>query len=229
MPAATCATPGDTAWMMVSTVLVLGMVPGLAFFEAGLLRKSNVISLLTHVLAGFAVSSLLWFLLGFTLVYGDSHGGIIGSPSSYPMLFNIADPTTCIDTAPSIPGLAFALFEMMFAAITPLLITGAYAERLRLREFLIVNTLWEVLVYYPVAHWLWGTQGGGGWLFRRGALDFAGGIVIHATAGVSALVFAVVLGKRAWADARRMHNVPLAMVGGALLWMGWFGFNATTR
>ena len=226
MAEGTCIDSGSTAWMIMATVLVLGMIPGLGFFESGLLRFRNTVSLLTQIFAGFAVNAVLWFVVGFTLVYGDSVGGMIGNPTSYPLLIHISTPTTCFN-GQSISALVFATFEMMFAVITPLLITGAYAERLRLREFLIINTLWEVLIYYPVAHWVWGFGGSGGWLFRRGALDFAGGIVIHLTAGISAIVFALVLGPRKGVQhGQPPSSVPFMAVGGALLWMGWFGFNA---
>eukprot|EP00047_Mylnosiga_fluctuans_P016062 m.51374 g.51374 ORF g.51374 m.51374 type:complete len:410 (-) comp6304_c0_seq2:92-1321(-) len=217
---ATTISSGDTSWVMISTVLVLGMIPGLAFFEAGLLRSKTVLSIMMQIFTGFVINSVLWFILGFTLVYGKTLGGVLGGPGTYPLFMKISDPTTCVEGA-TVNGLTFASYEMMFAVITPLLITGAYAERLSLKHFVLINTFWEILVYYPVAHWIWGDDG---WLQRMGALDFAGGIVIHATAGISAILFAIKLGPRTGTPSE--SSLPLAAIGAALLWMGWFGFNA---
>lgn len=217
--------PGDTAWVLMSTVLVLGMMPALSFFEAGLLRSKNTVSILTQVFAGIAMNSVLWFLIGFTLVFGESAGGFIGKLTTYPLFISV--PTTSALPSMCVPGVAYAMFQMMFATITPLLITGSFAERLRWRAFFTFTILWEIFVYYPVAHWIWNPEG---WLAKLGTVDFAGGIVIHCTAGISSIVAAIKLGPRKDFIELKGHyppsNVPLFCIGGALLWMGWFGFNA---
>eukprot|EP01102_Stenamoeba_stenopodia_P017791 TRINITY_DN642_c0_g1_i1.p1 TRINITY_DN642_c0_g1~~TRINITY_DN642_c0_g1_i1.p1 ORF type:complete len:504 (-),score=91.80 TRINITY_DN642_c0_g1_i1:166-1677(-) len=221
-----CYDTGDTTWVLISTVLVLGMMPGLSLFEAGLLRSKNTISIMTQTVGGLILLSVLWDLFGFSLVYGEDKGGIIGN-FQYSLLLNVPyDGCFPREPANKLPAAAFAMFQMMFACITPLLLTGAVAERLKVKCFFIFCVLWEILVFYPVAHWIWG----GGWLDKLGALDFAGGIVIHTSAGVGAIVLALMLGRRRGFD--EVHgefppsNMPLAATGGVLLWMGWFGFNA---
>eukprot|EP00049_Salpingoeca_infusionum_P011348 m.196271 g.196271 ORF g.196271 m.196271 type:complete len:540 (-) comp14906_c0_seq1:363-1982(-) len=219
-----CINIGDTAWVVTATFLVLGMIPGLALFEAGLLRSKNTISVLTQVMAGCVMMAVLWYLIGFSFVFGDSLGGFIGSPASYPAL--VGAPRDSCFPGQRIPGLAYTTFQMMFASITPLLMTGAFAERLLWKPFVAFVVLWELLVYYPVAHWIWGK----GWLADHGVLDYAGGIVIHVTAGAASLVSAIVVHPRpGFQEAHGLFepsNIPIAVVGGAFLWMGWFGFNA---
>eukprot|EP00045_Choanoeca_perplexa_P015424 m.193696 g.193696 ORF g.193696 m.193696 type:complete len:478 (+) comp16983_c0_seq4:75-1508(+) len=223
-PGDDCISTGDTAWVVTATLLVLVMMPGLALFEAGLLREVNTISILSQVFAGCAIMSLMWYFIGFTLVFGESIGGVIGSPATYPLLLNV--PHDACLPGQNIPALAYATFQMMFAAITPLLMTGAFAERLRWNAYVSFIIIWEIIVYYPLAHWIWGD----GWLKNLGALDFAGGIVIHTSAGMGAIVTAVLVRARAGFYEAHGHlepsNVPLACVGGAFLWMGWYGFNA---
>jgi len=220
-----CVDGADTAWVLVSFVLVLSMFPGLALFEAGLLRAKNTLSVMSQVMAGMFVLCVLWDLVGYSLVFGSDHHGLIGG-FEFVLLFNTGYDT-CIKFAPTIPAAAFAAFQMLFAAITPLLMTGSYAERFRFWPFLTFTVLWEIFVYYPVAHWVWG----GGWLHDFGTLDFAGGIVVHTTAGAGATVCAIMIGKRK--DFAVHHNgefppssMPLAVVGAGMLLCGWFGFNA---
>jgi Amt family ammonium transporter len=169
---------GDTSWVMVATILVLGMMPSLAFFEAGLLRRKDTLSVLVQIFAGLSLLSVMWILFGYSLTFGPDHGGVIGDFSNG--LFIGVGVKDCSKHAPTIPHALFALFQMMFAAISPLLMTGAFAERLKFIPFLIYTILWEILVYYPLAHMLWG----GGWLDNEtfNVLDFAGGIVIHTSA-----------------------------------------------
>eukprot|EP01113_Clastostelium_recurvatum_P019579 TRINITY_DN230_c0_g1_i1.p1 TRINITY_DN230_c0_g1~~TRINITY_DN230_c0_g1_i1.p1 ORF type:complete len:443 (-),score=98.98 TRINITY_DN230_c0_g1_i1:57-1385(-) len=215
---------GDTTWVLISTVLVLGMMPALGFFEAGLLRSKNSLSLITQVLAGVTILSVMWHLFGYSLTFGKSHGGVIGGFEH--ALYIDVPYDQCGPFAPNIPAACYAMFMMMFAAITPLLMTGSYAERIKWRAFILITIFWEIFVFYPVAHWIWG----GGWLAQMGVKDFAGGIVIHTSAGTGALVIALMMGRRK--DFDKYHgefppsNLPLAALGAALLWMGWFGFNA---
>lgn len=222
---APCANDGDTSWVLLCFILVLGMMPALAFFEAGLLRSKNTLSLIAQILGGIVILSVLWDIIGFSLVFDDTHGGIIGG-LRHAFLIDLSYDE-CLPAAPTIPSVAYAMFQMMFASITPLLLTGAYAERLSFKAFFLFTIIWEVVVYYPLAHWIWNAQG---WLAQMGALDFAGGIVIHTSAGAGAIVCAIYLGKRK--DFHRFHgefppsNIPLASIGAALLWLGWFGFNA---
>ncbi len=173
-------------------------------------------------MCGVAVMGTLWYFIGFTLVYGESLGGFIGSPASYPLLLKVPN-NGCFDGM-HIPGLAYVTFQMMFASITPLLMTGAFAERLLWKPYVIFIVAWEFLIYYPCAHWIWG----GGWMGKLGVLDFAGGIVIHTSAGAGSLVAAVLVHRRVGFGDSHMppSNIPIACVGGAFLWMGWFGFNA---
>eukprot|EP01116_Phalansterium_solitarium_P017502 TRINITY_DN4326_c0_g1_i1.p1 TRINITY_DN4326_c0_g1~~TRINITY_DN4326_c0_g1_i1.p1 ORF type:complete len:447 (+),score=128.85 TRINITY_DN4326_c0_g1_i1:115-1455(+) len=219
-----CVDPGDTTWVLVSTILVLGMMPGLAFFEAGLLRSKNTLSIITQVISGIVATGFMWYIFGYSFTFGTSKGGFIGGGDNFFLLG--VDYFTCSPHAPNVPGAAYALFMQMFASITPLLMTGSFAERLKFRSFFVLTITWECLVYYPVAHWIWG----GGWLAQLGALDFAGGIVIHTSAGAGALVMALMLGQRKdfdkWHGEFPPSNLPLAVIGAALLWTGWFGFNA---
>eukprot|EP01090_Pellita_catalonica_P014177 TRINITY_DN354_c0_g1_i1.p1 TRINITY_DN354_c0_g1~~TRINITY_DN354_c0_g1_i1.p1 ORF type:complete len:484 (+),score=43.88 TRINITY_DN354_c0_g1_i1:35-1486(+) len=215
---------GDTTWVLLSSILVLVMMPALAFFEAGLLNAKNTLSILSQILAGVAVLSVMWHIFGFGLVYGPSKGGIIGDFTHFVMYLHLDN--NCYCKAPTVPSLAFVIFQLMFAAISPLLMTGCFAGRLRFRAYIVFIVLWEGIIYYPLAHWVWG----GGFLGKLGVLDFAGGIVIHTSSGVSSLVIALVLGRRCDFDKYGGEippsSVPLASVGAALLWIGWYGFNA---
>jgi Amt family ammonium transporter len=213
---------GDTSWMLISTGLVMLMTPALGFFEAGLIRSKNALSVLVQTFSGIAILSTLWFVFGFTLVFAPSQGGIIGGLDW--VFFKDVPINDSLDYAGTIPGVTFASFQMMFAVITPLLITGAFAERLKWSSFFIFIIAWSVLVYYPLAHWIWGR----GWLADLGVFDFAGGIVIHTSAGLASIAAALVLGRRRnfGPDIMVPHNIPLAVLGASLLWIGWFGFNA---
>jgi ammonium transporter, Amt family len=213
----------DTAWVLVSAALVMLMTPGLAFFYGGLVREKNVLSTITHSFFMLALISVQWILWGYTLAFGPSVGGIIGGLSWFGLSGVGAEPNA--DYAATIPHQAFMVYQMMFAIITPALISGAFAERKRFSAFVLFSLLWATLVYAPVAHWVWGV---GGWIRGLGALDFAGGTVVHITSGISALVCALVLGKRAGYGSEPMeaHNATMTMLGTALLWFGWFGFNA---
>eukprot|EP00283_Hemiselmis_rufescens_P010310 CAMPEP_0173419392 /NCGR_PEP_ID=MMETSP1357-20121228/1251_1 /TAXON_ID=77926 /ORGANISM="Hemiselmis rufescens, Strain PCC563" /LENGTH=438 /DNA_ID=CAMNT_0014382031 /DNA_START=201 /DNA_END=1514 /DNA_ORIENTATION=- len=214
---------GDTTWILVSTIFVLGMSPALAFFEAGMLRSKNTISIISQIVVGNVLLSVMWLFFGYSLSFGTSFLGVIGGLEH---LFWIDLPyNKCGNMAANIPAALFALFQMMFASITPLLMTGAYAERFKWDAFLIFTVAWEVFVYYPVCHWIWGK----GFLHQLGVLDYAGGIVIHTTAGIASLVVALFIGPRkdffAFHGEYPPSNLPLAATGAALLWMGWFGFN----
>jgi ammonium transporter, Amt family len=215
---------GDTAWMLVATALVMIMLPGLALFYGGLVRRKNVLSTIMHSFFGLALVSVLWVLVGFSLAFGhDVTGlGLLGG-SDYVGFSNVGlEPNPAY--GPTIPFVLFAGFQMMFAAITPALITGAFAERKRFASFVIFTILWSLLVYSPIAHWVWATDG---WLYRLGALDFAGGTVVHASSGLSALVVALLIGRRAVTSERMQpHDIPMTVLGAGLLWFGWFGFNA---
>ena len=215
---------GDTAWVLMSSALVLLMtMPGLAFFYGGLVRRKNVLSILMQCFIILCVISLQWMLFGYSLAFGPDFHGIIGNLSWTGLHGVGAAPNT--NYAATIPHTVFMVFQMMFAVITPALIIGSYAERVKFPAFLMFTFLWATFVYDPLAHWVWGT---GGWLKSLGALDFAGGIVVHVSSGISALVLAVMLGKRIGYNHRpiRPHNLPFTVLGGALLWFGWFGFNA---
>ncbi len=215
---------GDTAWMLASTALVMIMLPGLALFYGGLVRRKNVLSTIMHSFFGLALVSVVWVVVGFSLAFGpDVYGwGLIGG-LDYVGFNNVGlEPSGVYGL--TIPFLLFAAFQLMFAAITPALITGAFAERKRFGAFVVFTVLWSILVYSPVAHWVWSADG---WLFKAGALDFAGGTVVHISSGVSALIVAILIGKRAInGDSREPHDVPMTVLGAGLLWFGWFGFNA---
>ncbi|KQC10305.1 MAG: ammonia channel protein [Smithella sp. SDB] len=215
---------GDTAWVLMSTALVLLMtIPGLAFFYGGLVRRKNVLSILMQCFIILCVISLQWILFGYSLAFGPDVHGLIGN-LDWAGLKGVGSLPNA-DYAATIPHIVFMIFQMMFAVITPALIIGAYAERVKFPAFLLFTVLWATFVYDPLAHWVWGT---GGWLKKMGVLDFAGGIVVHVSSGISALVLAVLLGKRISYNHRpiRPHNLPFTVLGAALLWFGWFGFNA---
>jgi Amt family ammonium transporter len=215
---------GDTAWMLAATALVMIMLPGLALFYGGLVRRKNVLSTIMHSFFGLALVSVVWVLVGFSLAFGpDINGwGLIGN-LDYVGFFKVGlMPSAVYGT--TIPFVLFAAFQLMFAAITPALITGAFAERKRFASFVLFTILWSVLVYSPIAHWVWATDG---WLFKLGALDFAGGTVVHASSGLSALIVAILIGRRVVnGDRMEPHDVPMTVLGAGLLWFGWFGFNA---
>lgn len=208
--------------MMISTGLVLLMVPALGFFQAGLLRRKNSLSILMQTFSGLAILSVLWFVIGFTLVFSPSQGGFIGGFDWF--FFEGVPVKESLDYAPTIPGVTFATYQMMFAVITPLLITGAFAERMTWNAYFVFIIAWSIFIYYPLAHWVWGD----GWLAQLGVADFAGGIVIHTSAGMGAIAAALVLGRRSNFGKSIMvsGNVPLSVIGAAMLWFGWFGFNA---
>ena len=215
---------GDTAWMLAATALVMIMLPGLALFYGGLVRRKNVLSTIMHSFFGLAIVSVVWVLVGFSLAFGpDLNGwGLVGN-LDFVGFFNVGLAPSPI-YATTIPFILFAGFQLMFAAITPALITGAFAERKRFAAFVLFTILWSVFVYSPIAHWVWATDG---WLFKLGALDFAGGTVVHASSGLSALIVAILIGRRVVSGERmEPHDVPMTVLGAGLLWFGWFGFNA---
>ncbi len=210
---------GDTAWLLGSSALVLLMTPALALFYAGMVRRKNVLATLMHSMAAIPVLSLKWCLFGYSLAFGPTQHGFIGG------LDFIGLRGLASDVHGTVPTLAFVAFQMMFAVITPALISGAFAERMKFTSYLAFILLWSTFVYDPVAHWVWAD---GGWLLKLGALDFAGGTVVHLTAGISALACALMLGKRYGYPHRKPvpHNLTMTLTGAGLLWFGWFGFNA---
>ena len=213
---------GDTAWVLIASTLVMMMTPALAFFYGGMVRRKNILSTLNLSFMMMALLSIQWVLYGFSLAFGRDHGGLIGGFQYLGLSGVGSSPNPAY--AGTIPFAAFAIFQMMFAVITPALITGAFVERVRFKAFLIFSLLWATLVYDPVAHWVWGVGG----IFRElGALDFAGGTVVHITAGYSALAFAMVIGARKGFGSRTFepHHIPYSVLGAGLLWVGWFGFN----
>jgi Amt family ammonium transporter len=214
---------GDTAWMLTSSALVLMMtIPGLALFYGGLVRSKNVLSTLMHSFFCAALISVTWVLFGYSLAFGPDVGGIVGDTSFFGLSGVLG---TASALAPTIPQMLFVIYQATFAIITPALISGTFAERLRFPSFALYMLLWSTLIYNPLAHWVWG----GGWIGAQvGALDFAGGTVVHISSGVSALVTALYLGKRVGYPETPMppHNLPFSVIGASLLWVGWFGFNA---
>ena len=223
-PAASKIDKGDTAWMLTSSALVLMMTaPGLALFYGGMVRQKNALATLMQSFIIMAVISIQWVLWGYSLAFGPDQGGIIGGLDWIGLRGVGVEPFDAYSK--TIPHQVFMLFQMMFAIITPALITGAFAERKKFSAFLLFTVLWATLVYDPLAHWVWGD---GGWLKKLGALDFAGGTVVHISSGVSALVCAVMIGRRRGFGHQPMqpHNLPMTVMGAALLWFGWFGFNA---
>ncbi len=217
--------PGDTGWTLICAALVLMMtVPGLALFYGGMVRRKNALSTIMQSFIILAVISLQWILWGYSLAFApDAFKGLVGGLDWVGLRGVGLDPNP--DYAKTIPHQAFMIFQMMFAVITPALITGAFAERIRFGPFLLFTLLWATFIYDPLAHWVWGN---GGWIRGLGALDFAGGTVVHISSGVSALVMALVIGKRQGFGHEPMppHNLTLTVLGAGLLWMGWFGFNA---
>src|SRR3989304_6766021 len=228
---------GDTAWVIVATALVMLMTPALGFFYGGLVRKKNLVSTIVQCVAIFAVISIIWALWGYSLVFGTSFHGIIGLSPNLLALNGVDINTVTPALAPTISTLLYFAFQLKFAAITPALIIGACAERIRFRSLLIFIVLWSTLIYAPIAHWVWNPDG---WLRGFGAIDFAGGIVVHVSAGLSALAAALVLGKRRgcvfWKDQLKAldkkgggsaeskpSNIPYVILGVGMLWFGWFG------
>ncbi|MDQ3879891.1 MAG: ammonium transporter [Chloroflexota bacterium] len=215
---------GNTAWLLISSALVMLMTPGLAFFYGGLVRRKNVLSTIMHSFFMLALISVEWVLWGYTLAFGpDAGNGLIGTLDWFALEGVTGAPSDIY--ASSVPHLAFMAFQMMFAIITPALITGAFAERKRFGAFVLFALAWSTLVYAPIAHWVWSPDG---WLYRLGVLDFAGGTVVHLSSGVSALVAALMIGRRIGVgrEVTEPHNVTMTVLGAGLLWFGWFGFNA---
>jgi ammonium transporter, Amt family len=213
----------DTAWMLAATGLVLLMTPGLSFFYGGMVNKTSVISTMLQSFICMGIITILWVICGFSLAFGDSIGGFIGDPSTY-FFFKGVGGATQADLAPTIPFVLFALFQMKFAIITPALITGSFAERVRFSSFLLFIILFSLLVYAPLAHMTWHPDG---FLRKWGVLDFAGGTVVHMSAGFAAIAAAIILGKRKnHGTSHQPANIPFVLLGTGLLWFGWFGFNA---
>jgi len=211
---------GDISWMLISSALVLLMTPGLAFFYGGMVKRKSVVNMIMSSAIMMGIGSIMWVLVGFSLSFSGDIGGIIGNLNWFGLNF---DTLTDV-TLPYPNTLIFAIFQMMFAVIAPALITGAVAERMKFSSLVIFMVLWSLLIYYPLAHMVWG----GGLLFQMGSVDFAGGDVVHISSGVSALVLSIILGKRKNLGKApyHPHNVPFVFLGAALLWFGWFGFNA---
>ena len=215
---------GSTAWMLASAALVLLMVPGLAMFYAGMVRRKNIIATMMYSYGALAVIGVQWVLIGYCLAFGKDHGGLIGWDRSLLGLAGIQRTDLFADKA--IPQLAFVMFQGKFAIITPALISGAVAERMRFSTFMVFSLVWTTLVYCPLAHWVWAP---GGWLYERGMLDFAGGTVVHISSGFSALALTLLAGRREDFEQGNVvlpHNLPMTLTGAGLLWFGWFGFNA---
>jgi Amt family ammonium transporter len=214
---------GDTAWVLISAALVMLMTPGVGLFYGGMVRRKNVIAMLIQSMIIVALVGVQWVLFGYSLAFGPDMGGLLGG-LQWAGLAGVGGAPNA-DYAATIPHSVFMIFQAMFAIITPALILGAFADRIKFSTLLVFVLLWATLVYDPVAHWVWGI---GGWVRNMGALDFAGGTVVHITAGISALAAALVIGKRREFGEGNMtpHNVPMIILGGALLWFGWFGFNA---
>lgn len=212
---------GDTAWVLMSAALVMLMTPALGFFYGGLVRRKNVLSTLMHSMFSLALVSVIWVLWGYSFAFGEDRAGLIGG-LDYIGLRGIGQEAG--PYADNIPHMAFIAFQMMFAAITPALITGAFAERKSFKAYVIFTLLWSTIVYAPLAHWVWG----GGWIFELGALDFAGGTVIHISSGVAAVIAAKMLGRRKdfGTPETEPHDLTMTVMGASLLWLGWFGFNA---
>lgn len=214
---------GDTAWVLMSSALVLCMtLPGLALFYGGLVRSKNVLGTIMHTAVILCVISLLWILCGYSLAFGPDKGGLIGGLEWVGLQHVGLEPSSMYAT--TIPHQVFMMFQLMFAAITVALMTGSIAERMKFKALLIFSVLWSLFIYAPLAHWVWG----GGWLAQIGALDFAGGAVVHISSGFGALVCAVMVGRRKGFAVEPMppHNLPMTVLGTGLLWFGWFGFNA---
>ncbi|MBT3368464.1 MAG: ammonium transporter [Nitrospina sp.] len=214
---------GDTAFLLMSAALVMFMTPGLALFYGGMVRKKNVLGTIMQSFIVIALISIEWILWGYSMAFGPDKFGIIGGLEWFGLRGVGLEPHPVY--APTVPHQVFMIYQCMFAVITPALITGAFAERMKFGPFLLFSLLWATFVYNPLAHWIWGD---GGWLGRMGTLDFAGGVAVHLSSGVAALVAAVMLGKRRGygTEEMRPHNLPMTLLGAGILWFGWFGFNA---
>lgn len=220
---------GDTAWILTSAALVLLMTPGLAFFYGGMVRGKNVLNMIMMSISAMAVVTVLWVLYGFSVAFGTDKGGLLGDPGQFfglkTLIAGFGDESAGVPLIGNIPATVFVAFQAMFAIITVALISGAVADRLKFTSWLVFSGIWATVVYFPVAHWVWG----GGWIMEKvEAIDFAGGTAVHINSGAAALALAIVVGKRAgWPKTPfRPHNLPFVMLGAALLWFGWFGFNA---
>ncbi len=213
---------GDTTWLLISTALVMLMTPGLALFYGGMVRKKNVLGTIMQSFIALGLVTVQWVLVGYSLAFGPDIGHVIGGPQWFGLTGVGLDPNP--DYAATVPHQAFMVFQMMFAVITPALITGAFAERFKFSTYIVFVLAWSTLVYAPLAHWVWGV---GGWIHNLGALDFAGGLVVHISSGVSALAAALIVGKRKGHghDSMPPHNMTMTLLGAAILWFGWFGFN----
>ncbi len=216
-------SPGDTAWVLISAALVMLMTPGLALFYGGMVRTKNVLGTIMQSFMVIALISVQWALFGYSITFGPTVGGIIGDLSWLGLKGVGLAPNP--DYAETVPHQAFMIYQGMFAVITPALLMGAIAERMKFSAFFIFTLLWSTLVYDPIAHWVWGV---GGWIRKMGALDFAGGIVVHLSSGISALAAAMLVGKRKGYGKEPMapHSLPMTLMGTGILWFGWFGFNA---
>jgi Amt family ammonium transporter len=214
---------GDTVFVLISAALVMLMTPGLALFYGGMVRSKNALGTIMQSFIILGLITMEWVLWGYSLSFGPDHGGIIGGLSWFGLSGVGMTPST--DYGSTIPHLAFMIFQCMFAIITPALITGAFAERMKFSAFLLFTLVWATLVYNPLCHWVWGA---GGWIGKLGALDFAGGTVVHISSGISALAAALLIGKRLGYGSTPYipHNLPMTVTGAGLLWFGWFGFNA---
>ncbi|HEY3422125.1 MAG TPA: ammonium transporter [Methanocellaceae archaeon] len=215
---------GDTAWLLASTALVMIMTPGVGFFYGGLVRRKNIVSMITLSLIAFALVSVQWVLFGYSLAFGTDINGIIGGLNFVGLNGVGQDAAVIAGVTLTVPALAYMIFQLVFATVTLAIVTSVFAERVKISSFIIFGLLWTTLVYDPLAHWVWG----GGWLAQLGALDFAGGTVVHISSGFSALAIALVIRKRVGfgKDLMEPSNIPLALLGVTLLWFGWFGFNS---
>ena len=222
-PASAKVNPGDTAWILMSAALVMLMTPGLALFYGGMVRTKNVLGTIMQSFMVISLISVQWVLFGYSLSFGPTVGGIIGDLSWFGLKGVGLTPNP--DYAGTVPHQAFMIYQAMFAIITPALLMGAIAERMKFKAFFVFTLLWSTLVYDPIAHWVWGM---GGWIRQMGGLDFAGGIVVHISSGVSALAAALLMGKRKGFGTEPMapHSLPMTITGAGILWFGWFGFNA---
>lgn len=220
LPAFAAVDSGDTAWMLIATALVLLMTPGLAFFYAGMVRSKNAVSTLYQSIITLSIAGVLWIIIGYSLAFSAGNGFI--GDASFMLLNGVGqEPSSPTST---IPHILFVLFQMMFAIITPALMTGAFAERVSFKAWIAILIAWSLVVYAPVAHWVWSPTG---WMAKAGALDFAGGFVVHMTAGFSALVAAIIFGKRKdVGKAHKPYDIGMIALGTSLLWFGWYGFNA---
>jgi ammonium transporter, Amt family len=218
---------GNTAWMLTSSALVLLMIPGLAFFYGGMVRVKSVLNMFMMVMGALFTTGILWVLFGYSMAFGDSYGqlGLLGNVTQYAGLASLMTD----DPAATLPAMAFVAFQAMFACITVGLIAGAIADRTKYSAWLVFAVIWATVVYFPVAHWVFDLNGdNGGWLYKLGVIDFAGGTAVHINAGAAALALAIIIGRRVgWPKTpMRPHNLTLVMIGAGLLWFGWFGFNA---